>query len=291
MRDSSLKVSDVSVIVSVYKDVDALRVIMAGLADQSVDGFEVIVSEDGESDEMAEFIGSQPFEYVKHLTCHDMGWRKNLALNKAIVTAKGSYLIFIDGDCVPHRRFVEAHISLSRPSQVLSGRRVDVGGFVSAQIKAGRLSIRRFESVLFILINMYGLLKAGSKNIEDGLYIEPGSLFARHILPRLSKIRGILGCNFSCWKGDLLLINGFDEDYVSPAVGEDTDLEWRFKGVGVGIRSCRSMAIVYHFRHPLRFDGFDENLNKMHKKEAGGIFFCVNGIEKGGIDLMDDCLR
>jgi len=39
-------------------------------------------------------------------------------------------------------------------------------------------------------------------------------------------------------------INGFDEDYVRPAFGEDRDLSWRFRAAGYQHKSLRNLGVV-----------------------------------------------
>jgi len=74
-----------SIIVSVYKKTDDLAVVLTSLASQTVASFDVIISEDGESNEMKTFVAqySGPLT-IKHLTQQDNGWQKNKALNQAI---------------------------------------------------------------------------------------------------------------------------------------------------------------------------------------------------------------
>ncbi|MEF3191337.1 MAG: hypothetical protein K6347_02120 [Campylobacterales bacterium] len=55
---------------------------------------------------------------------------------------------------------------------------------------------------------------------------------------------------------------------------------WRFAHFGVSIRSVRNMAIIYHFRHPLRFQGFQANLDMMCAKQSRGEYVCKNGLKK-----------
>jgi GT2 family glycosyltransferase len=60
-----------------------------------------------------------------------------------------------------------------------------------------------------------------------------------------------LGANFSIFRDDLYKINGFDERYLAPTYGEDTDIEYRAGLAGIGIRSVRNLAIQYHLYHKL----------------------------------------
>ena len=103
-----------SIIISVYKDTDSLDLILESLINQTIIPNEVIISEDGNSKEMVEYVKVAKDKYKKldivHLYQEDIGWRKNIALNRAIVASKYEYLIFIDGDCVPFDDFIENHI-------------------------------------------------------------------------------------------------------------------------------------------------------------------------------------
>jgi GT2 family glycosyltransferase len=268
---------EVSVIVSVYKDVETLAIVLKGLSRQSVQGFEIVVSEDGEDPSVSAFLQSVELP-VAHVHGPDVGWTKNVALNRAVRRAKGRYLIFLDGDCIPHSRFVETHMRLAEPGKSVSGRRVDIGPGYARRIRDGQIALADLERPGWYVAHYAGLIRDQARALEDGFHVRPGGWLHRHVLPRVSRIRGLLGCNFACWKADLLKINGFDEDYDSPAVGEDTDLEWRFEHIGVTLKSARNMAIVYHFRHPLRFSGFAGNMAKMRQKMASGRYFCERGI-------------
>lgn len=271
---------DVSVIVSIYKDVETLAIVLEGLVRQSVHGFEIVVSEDGEDPSVSAYLRATDLP-LTHVYGPDVGWTKNIALNRAVRAAKGQYLIFLDGDCIPHGRFVESHMQLAESGKSVSGRRVDIGPGYAQRIRDKQVALADLERLGWYIAHYAVLIRDQARALEDGIYIRPQGWFHRNILPRVSRIRGLLGCNFACWKSDLLRINGFDEDYDSPAVGEDTDLEWRFERIGVTLKSGRNMAIVYHFRHPLRFAGFAKNMAKMHQKMTSGKYFCEHGISSG----------
>jgi len=277
MSKSACTPHQISVIVSIYKDVETLKIVLEGLARQSVQGFEIVVSEDGEDPSVAAYLRSTDFS-LTHVHGPDVGWTKNVALNRAVRAAKGQYLIFLDGDCIPHSRFVESHMELAETGRSVTGRRVDIGPNHAQKIRDKQIALTDLERLGWYVVHYASLIKDQARALEDGFYIRPNGWFHRHILPKVSRIRGLLGCNFACWKEDLLKINGFDEDYDSPAVGEDTDLEWRFAHLGVTLKSGRNMAVVYHFRHPLRFAGFSENMAKMQQKMTSGKYYCEHGI-------------
>ena len=75
------------------------------------------------------------------------------------------------------------------------------------------------------------------------------------------KDKGLLGCNWGILKKHLVEVNGFDEDYIRAAVGEDTDVEWRLKRSGIGSKSMKNKAIVYHLHHERSYsnEGVEKN--------------------------------
>ncbi len=62
--------------------------------------------------------------------------------------------------------------------------------------------------------------------------------------------KGLLGCNFSIAKQDMLDVNGFDERYMYPGVGEDTEMDWRLRNKGMKVFSPKFCMIQYHLWHP-----------------------------------------
>ena len=139
-----------SFIISVYKDTESLGFILESLERQTVLPDEVIISEDGDSVEMAEYLPKAQAEFSKlnlvHLTQEDIGWRKNRALNRAIVASKYEYLIFIDGDCVPFDSFVENHLIQAKIGIVLPGKRVELGANITSQIRNRKIDISHFTN-------------------------------------------------------------------------------------------------------------------------------------------------
>lgn len=237
----------VSVIIAVYKDVQSLLLIITALKRQTYKNFEVIIAEDGENAQMREYIESITDLDVKHTTQEDIGVRKARSQNNGILASSGEYLIFIDGDCVPYSTFVEAHVSLAESRTVLSGRRVNLSDALTQKIKAGSLDIIDIEKRLYKYI---GLAFEKNSKYEYGIYLSPkGWLY-----PLLSRFRkrntSILGCNFSCFREDMIALNGFDEGYGETSLSDDTDLDWRFRAAGLSIKSCKNVANQFHLWHP-----------------------------------------
>lgn len=262
-----------SVVISYYKNIPKLELILLALNDQSAKGsFEVIISEDDNAADTVKFLSEHKNDFsfpVIHISQEDEGFRKCRALNKAIISATTDFVIFIDGDCIPHKNFVQQYIRAKKNGTVLYGRRVMLSESIS-----GSLLQKKNLSVL----NIFNLLLKGCKRIEEGFYLPwiPQSL--------VKKTSGrLLGCNMGISKKDLLAINGFDEDYIAPGGGEDSDIEWRLQSLGTStFYSMKFRAIVYHIYHKERFSKEMELSNEtiLNNKISRGFFICKNGIKK-----------
>lgn len=260
-----------SVIISVYKDTHALCAVLNSLKLQTESHFEIIISEDGCSKEMAIFVQQYnwfcPFE---HLTQEDIGWRKNRALNRAICAAKASWIIFIDGDCVVHNRFVEMHLRYAEENRVLLGKRVKLSEPLSRNLKNFDISVFDLDSLMWKRL----LCHDGCRYVDEGIFV---TLFFKK---EFRKVKNLTGCNFSLSKDALIKINGFDEDYIHPAVGEDLDLCWRLKAAGFQMFSVRNRAVMYHLFHKSNWTSQEENVALMNRKMKENRWFCDNGINQ-----------
>jgi glycosyltransferase involved in cell wall biosynthesis len=239
----------VSLIISFYNKIDFLRLIFAALEQQSYRDFEVIIADDGSCQdivhEVKQLINESAYE-VKHVWHEDKGWRKNIILNKAIVASEADYLIFIDGDCIPHPYFIQEHFESRKPNQVICGRRVTLTEKTSKLVTLLQIQNRNLHRILFWSLLFENLFRGEKTHVVHMLRIRNKvlrSIFASE------KIKGILGCNFSAWKEDLMKVNGFDERFVYPGMGEDTDLDNRLRQNGVLTVSKKFSITIYHMFH------------------------------------------
>ena len=283
MTSTKAKVSSYpksTLIISVYKDTDALALILDSVAQQTVYPDQIIISEDGDSIEMRDFMTTQKnrFPNLIHLTQPDDGWWKNRALNRAITASEGSYLIFIDGDCIPYPEFIEEHLKLQEPNCVLCGRRSEPGEYFSTLLRSGKISLKQYESTY--LWNFLALKRDHVKHYEEGIYL--GShhpLF--HLIHRFARQNShIVGCNFSCHKSDMIRINGFDEDFTMPTTGEDSDIERRMRLLNIQMKSCRNAANMVHLDHPRSFSPETSAKTVKLMQSKGDNPYCTNGLDK-----------
>ncbi len=269
----------VSLIIAVYKDVVALDLIIQSLKNQTYKNFEVIIAEDGKSDEMAKYIATIEGLEVYHLTQEDVGWRKNKMLNKAIKKSSTEYLIFIDGDCLLDKRFIAEHVRLKSKKTVLCGRRTEPGELFSDLLRAKKISLQKFLDNY--ITSYFKLKKDNTRHYEEGIYCNPNSWIGKLISLKASKKEAhLVGCHWSCNKDDILEINGFDEDFELPTTGEDTDIERRMRHFGIKMKSCRNFAVMVHLYHKKNFNQDISNQTQKLMETKKDEFVCKNGIIK-----------
>lgn len=266
----------VSVIISVYNKFDYLQLVLAGFERQSFKQFEIIIADDGSDEEFIRQLNliskNLPFPLIQ-VWQEDKGFRKNKILNRAIVAANTDYLIFIDGDCIPHSEFVKEHLNHKQKNICFTGRRVNLSEKITKQLSPNLIKKGYLEKNNFKLIadGLFGK----SFYVEKGFYVKNKNL--RNLLNK--KSRGLLGCNFSLYKKNMLKINGFDERYEAPSIGEDSDVQFRLELAGTKIKSINNIAIQYHLYHKLQ-ERPQKNLDLFEQVKESQIAFTPFGIKR-----------
>lgn len=271
-----------SVIVPTYNRPKALKLCLMSLAQQSVLPSEVLIADDGSGPETRDVIQEmqaslKPFFPIAHIWQEDIGFRKPKILNESVRHATGEYLIFIDGDCMAHKYFVQAHLERSDPSAILGGKRVDIGKKLTENLLETGTIVNRCAPRLLL-----DALMGGSSRVEESILIK--NRFLRRLMHR-DRIadNGIFGCNFSLYKSLFMDINGCDEDFRDGSF-EDTDLGIRVLNQGKRLGSVRGLAIVFHLWHKVTWSyeseifRFNQQIaqRRIQNKEK----VCKNGIRK-----------
>lgn len=238
-----------SILLATYEMPRHLELVFEALGAQSSLDFEVMLCDDGSGEETKKLVeryqAAAKFP-ITHLWQENQGFRKCRILNRAIRASRGSVMIFLDGDCVPHSDFVRDHLENQEPGRYLCGRRVNLGEAFSrtltpAKIREGALKPWSGE---FIRSAIFG----ETQNWNRSLRVP--SPFLRKLF-KMDRIDDLLGSNFSVSREDLFAINGFDESYEGYG-REDTDVEIRLQNLGLKIKSMKGVAIQFHVWHPRR---------------------------------------
>ena len=232
-----------SLIVTTYNWPQALARCLASIASQRRMPDEVIVADDGSTQETTEciraFAASFPVP-LHHAWQEDRGFRLARVRNLGIERSTGDYLIFLDGDMVLHRDFVADHATFATRGTWLQGGRLNSSPAEAQRLLAGGRA--RFAPWMDFDAHLAGELKR-----EHALRLP---WLARR-RSRRSYGGAVMGCNMGVWREDIERINGFDEAFEGWG-HEDIDMALRLAHAGVGRRALRFAGLAVHIWHRTR---------------------------------------
>lgn len=234
---------DVSIIISTYNSPIWLRKVLWGYEIQDDQDFEIVIADDGSDEsscrEIQMIIDQSPLA-IRHVWQPDRGFRKTLALNRAVGHCSHDYILFSDGDCIPRRDFVSTHKQYAEKGRFLSGGYVKLPMDLSECI--GKLDILRGNVFRLAWLSSRGL-PMSCKNTK----LVRGDKIAR-FFDRMTTTRPTFnGQNSSVWKEDLVKVNGFDNRMAYGA--EDSELGQRLTNLGVKGKQVRHSAVCIHLDH------------------------------------------
>jgi glycosyltransferase involved in cell wall biosynthesis len=234
----------VTLIVTTYNRPDALELVIAGCLDQTDRQIEIVIADDGSGAPTRDLVSrlqrTSPIRIV-HAWQPDEGFRAAASRNQALRHAQGEYVIFLDGDCVPQRDFVERHRALSAARTVVTGSRILLGPELTRDTLAGRLPLQRQSPAFW-------LRQRAARQINKvlPLAVRLPDLALRRVDGFVW--RGIKTCNLAAWLGDLQAVNGFDESFVGWG-HEDADLVARLHNAGIARKNGFWSTEVLHLWH------------------------------------------
>jgi len=232
-----------AVIVTTYNRPDALRAVLEAYLVQDRQDFELLVADDGSTDEtrqlVAEYTARATFQLL-HVWQEDRGFRPGAARNRALAATDADYVIFTDGDCVPSADFVRRHVTLAEPGHFLGGNRILLSEPFTCRALKQQLSLHGWSAAAWGL----AWLRRDINRLLPLLRLPDGAFRRRHP----AQWEGIKSCNFSAWRADLQRVNGFDEAYSGWGL-EDSDLVIRLLHAGVKHKSARCATPLFHLWH------------------------------------------
>ncbi len=278
----------ISVVVTTYNRSDALVQVLRGLAMQDGDGFEVIVADDGSTQAHQAVLRrgvSQLSMPVVHVWHPDVGFTASKVRNLGVSAAKGDYIVFLDGDCVPETDFIQQHRRLAEVGCFVNGSRVMLSPSLSERAIAQDLALAGRDAMFWLQRRL-----SGDASKLTGLIRLPDYFFrkkTRFIW------RGIRSCNMGVWRDDFEKINGFDESFVGWG-HEDADFVLRLHNAGVVRKNGYAATEVYHLWHPESSRQQESaNAKRVEERVHSGLVRAPTGFaqSRGGSDVIVTCLE
>jgi glycosyltransferase involved in cell wall biosynthesis len=264
----------ISVIVTTYNRPDALRAVLAGLLAQRDRDIEVCVADDGSRDETRQLVEAVARDAplpVRHVWQEDQGFRAGAARNRAAAGARGDYLLFLDGDCVPRPDFIAQHRALAEPGWMVAGNRILLAEDFTRRVLADALPIHGWSFDRWQVAR-----REGSINRTLPLRTLPLGPLRKAAARRWQRVRT---CNLEVWRRDFEAVNGFDEAYEGWGF-EDSDLAVRLLNAGIRRKEGAFATGVLHLWHrenDRRFEG--DNLARLQQRIASGVTRSERGLD------------
>lgn len=270
-----MKLPSVSVIVTTYNWPGALDRVLSALNAQDYAQLEVIIADDGSTDETAELIHTWRTRFsfrLIHCWQGDEGFRAAMVRNRAAALAKHDYLIFIDGDCVMFPSFVSHHVALAEKGWFVAGNRILLSSTLTDTVLKEALSIHRWSYWRWM-----GRRCLGQCNRVLPLFSLPmGPL--RKLNPL--KWEGAKTCNLGIWREDFLKVNGFDESFEGWGF-EDSDCVIRLQRANIYHKSGKFCVPVLHLWHPeAKRDQAEENAKRLESTLKSSTSWAIKGVKE-----------
>lgn len=233
----------VSVVITTYNRSDALVAVLVGLSQQTDRHFEVIVADDGSRQAHQKTIFDSPvaqFLKLVHVWHPDVGFTASRVRNRGVAAACGSYIIFLDGDCVPEVDFIAQHKALAQSGHFINGSRVLLSQALTERVLAGLENVSGRSWVYWVQQRLLGHASklTGLLRLKDS----PSRV------ERAFSWKGIRSCNMAVWRTDFEQVDGFDESFIGWG-HEDADFVLRLHNSGVFRKNGYCATEVFHLWH------------------------------------------
>lgn len=274
---------ELTVLFATYNEPRWLEWTLWGYATQRFKDFEVIVADDGSKPETAAVIDRlrplMPYR-LRHFWQPDEGYQKCKAMNRAILLAESDYLVFTDGDCIPHPDFLSWHAKLREPGRYLTGGYCKLPLALSQMITQDDIVSGRATD--YVWLAAHGLQR-------HTLKLQVQSDWQRALLNRLTPVKPRFhGHNASAWKHDIIRVNGWDERMQYG--GQDLELGERLNHAGVRGKTIRYSAICVHLEHARGYrkpgmKAFNDQIRRETRRQA--LSWTPFGIDSHQSELLE----
>jgi glycosyltransferase involved in cell wall biosynthesis len=259
--------SSLGLIINTFEQPDYLGRVLGAMAAQSSAPDEVLLADDGSGEETRQVFrswGAAQKLRIEHVWQSHEGFRRARILNQAIARSKSEYLVFLDGDTLPHPEFIADHLQLAQRGAFIQGHR--------ALVK--ERAARWFGQGAFARDRQRAFWRGQLEGLKHAFR------WPRPLCRRRTDLRGIRGCNLAIWRADLVQVNGYNEAFVGWG-REDSELAVRLMNQGVKRLDVRGWALCYHLWHPpASRTGLPANDQLLEQAAASAAKVCERGLNQ-----------
>jgi GT2 family glycosyltransferase len=261
---------DLAIIVTSYQMPWHVRRVLESIAAQRTSRkLEVVVSDDGSTDETAQLVeefaarASFPVRFVTH---PHVGFHAARCRNDGVRHSTAPHLLFVDGDCLLPPDHVEQHLRSSREGAVTCSYCVRLDHAVSQH--ATLEAVRAGKFVNWASPEQRSTLR--QMHFKSIWY----SLIGHTTKPAFRS------GDFALARSEFERVNGFDENFLGWGC-EDDDFGRRLRSCGIQMVSVLNRTCVYHLWHPpapTRPLAWKEGGNVPYLQRAIRLTRCIRGL-------------
>ena len=272
-----------SVVVATYEWPEALDVVLRALSEQTDPAFEVVVADDGSGPETATTVERWRTAFrdrLVHAWQQDEGYRRARILNLGARAASADDLVFLDGDCVPRRRFVESVRRALLPGWFLAGKRLNLSRGLSRRVIEEQLPLWRWSAARWLLrpheVRRPGLL----------LPLRDRRRPWRTRQPEFEPPFGGYGSPLGVSRADFESVNGFDSRFVGWGQ-EDEEIALRLRRAGLRCGWPGPRSTLIHLWHETRVDRARPNTALLRETQGSDRIEAVDGLRQLALELEE----
>lgn len=255
-----------SLIITTYNWKEALDAVLKSIINQSKLPDEVIIADDGSTQDTADLIKQWQETFptpLIHSWQEDTGFRLAESRNRAIARASGDYIIMIDGDMVLSKDFISCYTNSAKKGWFIQG------GRVTTNVSCSK-----------IILTTSKLPTLFSKGIKNRKNVISCRLLSALFSFERGNDKATRGCNMGFWYNDLLEVNGFNNDFVGWG-REDSEFTIRMLNAGKRRLYLKFAAVAFHLFHNEKSrTSLEENDKLLLKAVNDKLTWCENGLNK-----------
>jgi len=273
-----------SVVIATYAWPEALSVVLRALSEQSDPAFEVVVADDGSAPGTAAVVEGWRAAFGGRLLDvwqADEGYRRARVLNLGARAASGDALVFLDGDCVPRRRFVESVRRALHLGWFLAGKRLNLNVDLSRRVIEEHFPVWRWSAAEW-------LLRAPHVVRRPGLLLplrdrrRPWRARQPEFVPPFGGYGSPLGVS----RVDFDSVNGFDSRFVGWGQ-EDEEIALRLRRAGLRCGWPGPRSTLIHLWHETRVDRMRPNTALLRETQRSDRIEAVDGLGQIALALEE----
>ncbi len=285
----------ISVVIATYEWPEALDVMLEALSDQRDSSFEVVVADDGSGPDTKDVVDRWRPAFggdLSHSWQPNDGYRRARSLDLAALAATGSYLVFLDGDCLPRRRFIEAARRAALPGWFLASKRLNMSAGLSGRVLSEHVPVWRWSTLRWFSTAPREVLVAPREAGRPGLLapLRDRRRPWRPEQPDFAPPYDGYGFCLGIARGDFERANGFDTRFTGWG-GEDVELAIRLRRTGLRCGWPGAQATLLHLWHEQRKGTTSSNRPLVDETESSSRVEAVAGLREVAAEVAQQELE